>query len=52
MHVRLYSMKNDVLEKSKTYDRMRGSYNLLDPYVSLLNDFAQKSGFRSFYQRN
>ena len=40
------------LKKSEIYDRMRGSENLLNPYIDLLNDFAQKSNFRQFYFEN
>jgi len=40
------------LQKSKIYDRMRGSKNLLDPYLDMLNDFAQKSNFRQFFEEN
>ncbi len=42
--------ENNKITKSKTYDRMRGGSNLLEPYLLLLNDFAEKSEFRSFYR--
>jgi hypothetical protein len=40
------------LIKSKIYDRMRGSKNLLDPYMDQLYDFAEKSKFREFFKNN
>ena len=40
------------LKKSAIYDRMRGSQNLLNPYLDMLNDFAQKSNFRTFFADN
>ena len=43
---------NNQLNKSKIYDRMRGAKNLLEPYLDQLNDFAQKSYFRSFFAQN
>ena len=44
----VFNSENKIV-KSSTYDRMRGSSNLLEPYEKLLNDFAEKSNFRSFY---
>jgi hypothetical protein len=43
---------NDNLGKSNTYDRMRGGSNLLDPYLTDLNDFARKTKFREFYRNH
>ena len=40
------------MEKSPTYDRMTGTYNPLDEYLPLLNDFALKSNFQAFYKKN
>lgn len=40
------------LTKSDIYDRMRGSKNLLDPFIEQLNEFAKKSDFRTFYKNN
>ncbi|MEM7087043.1 MAG: DUF4932 domain-containing protein [Bacteroidota bacterium] len=47
-----YFNEDGVLKKSKTYDRMTGSFNPLDRYLPLLNDFAVKSNFRDFYDKN
>jgi len=43
---------NNKLRKSMIYDRMRGSKNLLERYMDQLNDFAEKSNFRTFFKNN
>jgi hypothetical protein len=43
---------NNTLKKTEVYDRMRGSKNLLNPYLDQLNDFVKKSNFRSFFAKN
>ncbi len=43
---------NNKIRKSMIYDRMRGSKNLLEPYIDQLNDFAEKSNFRTFFKNN
>jgi predicted DNA-binding protein YlxM (UPF0122 family) len=40
------------LTKSSVYDRMRGAQNLLEPYLDHLNDFSEKSNFRTFFRKN
>lgn len=40
------------VKKSKIYDRMSGTFNPLDQYLPLLNDFALKSNFHAFYKKN
>jgi Domain of unknown function (DUF4932) len=43
----------DKLDRKKEYDRISwGNDNTILPYVSLFEDFAKKSNFRSFYQKN
>jgi len=43
---------NNTIGKTDIYDRMRGSKNLLEPYLGLMNDFAKKSNFRAFFKEN
>ncbi len=43
----------DKLDRKKEYDRISwGNDNTILPYVTLFEDFAKKSNFRSFYQKN
>ena len=41
---------NNNIVNSPYYNRMRGSSNLIEAFLTELNDFATKSGFCAFYQ--
>jgi hypothetical protein len=43
---------NNTIGKTDIYDRMRGSMNILNPYLGLLSDFSEKSNFRKFFKEN
>ncbi|WP_229216204.1 DUF4932 domain-containing protein [Dyadobacter frigoris] len=48
-----FQFKGDKIEKFGVYDRVSwGSLNELEPYLSLLESFAKKSGFREFYKKH
>jgi hypothetical protein len=46
-----YLFNGNRLRKDGIYDRLNwGDHNLIEPMVSLLEDFALKSGFKAFYK--
>jgi len=48
-----YIFKGNAITKGKVYDRLSWTdNNTLDPYISNIQDFSNKSGFREFYQNH
>lgn len=48
-----FRFDGDKIRKGGVYDRVSwGDLNELTPYVSLLEQFAKRSGFRAFYRKN
>ncbi|GAB3319013.1 hypothetical protein GCM10027299_11190 [Larkinella ripae] len=48
-----YAFTGDQIRKTGVYDRVSwGETNVLEPYIPLLEAFAQKTGFRAFFQNH